>query len=152
MERKKIVRKFFTKVEAVKAKNYLKLEAKKSGVIVSEIEIIDACKLFRENNWRNVGSYKSLGLPVEGQFMIIVRYGKVESETVDNVVAKPKVIKIEKTIRKKRVFKSFMTIRYKSVSIAGIWTKIIERIIVEKNIETNIIGYCLGKQSFSLAS
>jgi len=87
----KIVKKFFSKAEAVNAAAYQRSMAKKNNLVISKVEIIDAYELFKLNGWLKKTPFENIGYPAPGQFMVIVRYNY-------NVVAVKKTSTLNKKI------------------------------------------------------
>lgn len=96
----KIVQRFFSKSESVKAKSYQLANAKKNGLLIEKVEIINAHDLFRKNGWLKNNPFKSLGLPNPDQFIVIVHY-KSEIETKPKSIKQPKVTKSKVSIQSK---------------------------------------------------
>jgi len=118
----KIVKKFFTKAEAKAAVIYQKQKARKENRLISNIEVIDACKLYRMNGWYKTKRFESLGLPVEGQFMLIIYYNANECTVIKTRKMKDK---IRKAVKEDKVVKQFLIVKLReeqlrSISLAGL--------------------------------
>ncbi len=107
MKKIKIIQKFFSATEAASAAKFQRAKAKRDGVLVAKIEVVDAVVLYRKNGWFKVPPFK-MGRPVDGQFLVIIYYMQRDCENV-----KPNTIKykIKKAIKENKVKSSFHIVR-----------------------------------------
>lgn len=118
MNKVKIIWRFFNKTEAQNAATAERQRAAKEERKIERVEIICACKLFRDNNWYGKRPF-GLSMPEEGQFMIIVHY---DVNAVRRVPSAEKKVKkeIKEAVKKKEVAKKFKVVRLSKEGIAFI--------------------------------
>lgn len=131
----KIVQRFFSKSESVKAKSFQLAQAKQQNLKVEKVEILNAHDLYRKNGWLKNNPFKSLGLPNPDQFIVIVHY-KSEIKTKPKSIKQPRVTKSKFSIKSKlkivKVNVSFETMAPKTVVLYPI-VKVLKPKISKRN-------------------
>lgn len=101
----KIVKKFFSKAEAVYAATYQRAQAKKEGRIVLKVRVVNAYELYMSNGWFKANPFKMLGTPGMDQYMVVVFYNLNITPVAKTSALKKKIVKAAKTNTASKIFK-----------------------------------------------
>ncbi len=96
MKSGKLVKKFFNESEAKRAASYQRSMAKKQGLVILKVEIVDAYQLFKQNGWLKKNPFEKIGWPVPGQFMVIVHYNYNVQVVKKSSAVKKQIVKAAK--------------------------------------------------------
>ena len=96
MKSGKLIKKFFNESEAKNASSFQRSKAKKEGLIILKVEVVDAYQLFKQNGWDKKNPFEKIGWPVPGQFMVIVHYNYNVQAVKATSVVKKQIIKANK--------------------------------------------------------
>jgi len=117
MQTIKIVQKFFTEKEAIKAISYQRAQAKKQGKLIARIEKIEAHKFFVRNGWVKKSPFAALGLPQSVDFMVVVYYTVGKDASAKEKLVQKRIIRAKK---KKNTAEKFFIVRLTEHQIQSI--------------------------------